>query len=55
MNNIKILYESWEKVIKLFGDYSIIISGAKYRTKHGEGLTILTPKQMPQRLPTDCA
>ena len=34
-----------------FNDYSSIISEAKYRTKHGEGLKILTPKQMLQRLP----
>ena len=34
-----------------FNDYSSIISEAKDRTKHGEGLKILTPKQMLQRLP----
>ena len=51
IKNIKILYESREKVVKLFNDYSRIVSEAKYKTKHGEGLKILTPKQMLQRLP----
>ena len=49
--NIKTLYKSREKVIKLFDDYSSIISEAKYKTNHGEGLKILTPRQMLQRLP----
>ena len=44
-------YESREKVIKLFHDYSRIVSEAKYKTKYGERLKILTPKQMLQRLP----
>ena len=35
----------------MFGDYSSIISEAKYTTKHGEGLKILTTRQMLQRLP----
>ena len=30
---------------------SSIIFEAKYKTNHGEGLKILTPKQMLQRLP----
>ena len=51
INNIKTLYESREKVIKLFDDYSRIVSEAKYKTKYGECLKILTPKQMLQRLP----
>ena len=45
------LYESREAVIILYNDYSLIKSEAKYRTKHGEGLKIFTPKQMLQRLP----
>ena len=44
------LYESQEAAIKLFNDYSPIMSEAKYKTKHGEGIKILTPKQMLQRL-----
>ena len=31
--------------------YQVIVSEAKYKTKYGEGLKILTPKQMLQRLP----
>ena len=37
--------------IKLNNDYAKIISEAKYKTKHGTGLKILTPKQILQRLP----
>ena len=51
IKNIKTLYESQEEVIKLFDDYSRIVSEAKYRTKYGESLKILTPKQMLQILP----
>ena len=50
IDNIKTLYKSWEKVIELFDDCSRIVSEAKYRRKHGEGLKIITPKQMLQRL-----
>ena len=35
----------------MFDDYSRIACEAKYITKHEEGLKILTPKQMLQRLP----
>ena len=35
----------------MFDDYSTIVSEAKYKTKYGKGLNILTPKQMLQRLP----
>ena len=35
----------------MFNDYSRIVSEAKYKTKYGEGLKILTHKQMFQRLP----
>ena len=34
---------------KLFDDYSRNVSETKYRIKYGEGLKILTPKQMLQR------
>ena len=49
--DIKTLYVSAEKVIKLFNDYSKIFSEAKYKTKYGERLKRLSPKQMLQRLP----
>ena len=35
----------------MFDDYSRIVSEAKYKTKYGEGLRLLTSKQMLQRLP----
>ena len=34
----------------MFDDFSKIVSDAKYKTKYEEGLKILTPKQMLQRL-----
>ena len=51
LENIKLLYKSREAVIKLFHDYSSIVFKAKYKSIHGVGLKILTPKQIPQRLP----
>ena len=51
MKNIKNLYNSREKVIKLFNDYSKIHSEAIFKPKDGTGLKILTPKHMLQRLP----
>ena len=42
------LYESQETVIKLFTDHSSIVSEAKYKSIHGEGLNMLTPKQILQ-------
>ena len=51
IKNIKNLYNSREKVIKLYNHYAKIISEAMYKTKQGTGLKILTPKQMLQRLP----
>ena len=51
INNIKTHYKSGKKIIELFDNYSTIIFEAKYKTIHGEGLKILTPEQMLQRLP----
>ena len=45
------VYDAQEKIVKLFDDYSTIASEAKYKTIHGEGIKILTPKQMLRRLP----
>ena len=42
---------SWNNVIKLYDDYSSLVSKAKNRAKHGKKLEILTPKQILQRLP----
>ena len=55
LRNIKLLYESREAIIKLFNDYSSIVSEAKYESIYGEGLKIITPKQILQRLPTALA
>ena len=51
INNMKKLYESQEKLIKLFDECFWIVSETKYKVKCGEVLQILTPKQMIQRLP----
>ena len=45
------LYKAQEKLIKIFDDYSKMVSESKYKSIHGEELKILTPKQMLQRLP----
>ena len=47
----KILNRFREAVIKLFNNYSPILSKAKYKSIHGKGLKKLTPKQIFQRLP----
>ena len=39
----------------MFNYYSKTVSEAKYKTKYGEGLKILTSKQMLQRLPIPIA
>ena len=39
----------------MYDDYSRTVSEAKYKSKYGEGLKILTPEQMLQRLPIDIA
>ena len=49
------LYESRKAAIRLFNDYSLVISEAKYKTKYGKCIKILTPKQMLQRLPIGLA
>ena len=51
IKDIKNLYNSRDKVIKLNNDYAKIISEVMYKTKQGIGLKILTPRQMLQRLP----
>ena len=39
-------YEAQEKVIYLFDDYSANVSEAKGKAKHGNGMKIITSKQM---------
>ena len=53
--NTENLYESREKVIKLYNDYPKIRSEAKHKSKYRKGLKILTFKQMLQRLPISLA
>ena len=38
LKNIKVLFESWEAVIKLFNGYSLIIFEANYKTIDGKGV-----------------
>ena len=38
-------------IINFFDDYSSMVSVARHEIKKGEGLKILTAKQMLQRLP----
>ena len=55
IRNVKNFYDSRQKIIDLFNNYSKIKFESIYRSKHdetkGRGLKILTPKQMLQRLP----
>ena len=51
VKDIKKLYESRKKVIKLYNDYAKIRSEAKHKSKHGTRLKIITLKQMFQRSP----
>ena len=48
---MKFRYKSRQAIIKLFKDYFSIVSEVKYEIKYGEGIKILTPKQILQRLP----
>ena len=49
--NIEMLYKARKEAIKFYDDYSSMMSEAKYGATKGQGLKILTPKQMIQRLP----
>ena len=49
--NIEMLYKARNEAIKFYGNYSSMMSEAKYRATKGTGVKILTPKQMLQRLP----
>ena len=52
IDNIKNLYKSRKKVVKMFNDYARNMSRNIYDSKQeGTGLMILTPKQMLQRFP----
>ena len=45
------LYKTRNKVIKFFNNYSSVVSEVKNQAAKGEGLKILTPKQVLQKLP----
>ena len=51
IENIKNLYSSREKVIKLYNDYATILSDARHKAKYGTRIKMLTLKQMLHRLP----
>ena len=51
LHSIEMLYKAINEAMKLYDDYSSMMSEAKYKATKGTGLKILTPKQMLQRLP----
>ena len=55
INNLEKFYHSREEVISFFRNYTEKLSDANYDARknetNGTRLIILTPKQMPQRLP----
>ena len=56
IKNITNFFALQEKIIDFFRDYFFfLLSEAKYKAKYGEGLKILTPKQMLQILPITLA
>ena len=44
-------YNTLENAIEFFNDFTRIKSEAKYRTRQGARVKILTPEQIHQRLP----
>ena len=48
---IEKLYKARSEAIKLYDDYSLMMSEAKTQATKGTELKVLTPKQMLQRLP----
>ena len=51
IKNITTFFDLWEQIIDFFKDFSFLLFEVKYKSKYGEELEILTPKQMLQRLP----
>ena len=49
--NIETFYKARNKAIKFHDDYSLMMYEAKNKATMEEGLKILTPKQMLQKLP----
>ena len=50
MQNVETFFDLRERIIYFFRDYSLLLSESKHKVKYGEGLKILHPKQMLQRL-----
>ena len=46
IEKVRDLYNSREKVVKVFNDYAKNLSKSIYESKKGEGLQALTPTQM---------
>ena len=55
LSNINILFNGRNDAINILEDYGSMILEAKRKATEGEGLKILTLKQMIQRLPIDLA
>ena len=55
IKSIKNLYNSRDKIIKLYNDFANIISEIIYKTKQETELNILIPKKLLQRLPVALA
>ena len=51
IQNVETFFDLTEKIIDFFRDYYFLLSEAKYKSKYGKGLEILTFKQILQRLP----
>ena len=51
IKNIINLYNLPDEIIKFYKYYSTMMHNARFDATHGKRLKILTPKQMPQRLP----
>ena len=47
---LKSFFISEKKIVDFYRDYSFLLSEAKYKAKHGEGLKILPLQQILQRL-----
>ena len=49
------LYKARNEAIKIYDDYSSMVSEAKAKATKGTGLKTRTPKQIPQIMPIDLA
>ena len=49
IQNVENVFDLREKTVDFFGDYSFLLSDAKFKAKYGRGFKILTTKQMLQK------